>query len=155
MPKKQTVKGPFIILLILGLLYLIYCIFAILLSTSDVYLILIFPLLIFIEAFVYWRIRKKIINKRVAWAHVLLLVLGFLNITLIAFLSIYFENDYYVTTDDPPLMDLAIFIINYAFWGTFVLAHIFFVITVVKSFSKRKEMELDDQIPGILGDYVK
>jgi hypothetical protein len=125
MPKKQTVKGPFIILLILGLLYLIYCIFAILLSTSDVYLILIFPLLIFIEAFVYWRIRKKIINKRVAWAHVLLLVLGFLNITLIAFLSIYFENDYYVTTDDPPLMDLAIFIINYAFWGTFVLAHIF------------------------------
>jgi hypothetical protein len=155
MPKKQTVKGPFIVLLILGLLYLIYCIFAILLSTSDVYLILIFPLLIFIEAFVYWRIRKKIINKRVAWAHVLLLVLGFLNITLIAFLSIYFENDYYVTTDDPPLMDLAIFIINYAFWGTFVLAHIFFVITVVKSFSKRKEMELDDQIPGILGDYVK
>jgi hypothetical protein len=154
MAKQQTVKGPFIGMLVLGFLYLVYCIFAIIFSESEVYLVLIFPLLFFSEAFVYWRVRKKILNKRVAWAHVLLLVFGFLNITLIAFLAIYFENDYYLSSDDSTLIDLASFIINYAFWGTFVLAHIFFVITIVKSFSKKQELKTDEPSPGLLDEFV-
>ena len=155
MTNQQTVKGPFIVLLILGVLYLVYSVFAIILSTSKAYVVLIFPVIILSEAFVYWRIRKKIANKKIAWAHVLLLVAGFLTVTLIAILPIYFGTGFYnINSKGAQLVSLAIFIINYVFWGTFVLAHIFFVIIIVKSFSKKQELKTDEPAPGLLDEFA-
>jgi len=155
MPKQQIVKGPFIGLLILSLLYLVYGICAIIFSTSEAFIVLIFPVLFFIESFVYWRIRKKVGNKTIAWAHVLLLVIGFLVITLFVFLTTYFDINYILTSEDKVLPRLATFIFNYGFWITFVLAHIFFVITIVKSFSKKQEVEMVEPTPGLLDELAE
>ena len=38
--------------------------------------------------------------------------------------------------------------------NAYVLAHIFFVITVVKSFSKKQEAKTNEQTPGLLDEFA-
>ena len=86
-----------------------------------------------VEAILYWRIRKRNTYRRASWAHVLILTLAFffpvLENIFILFLSrvnvreLYKTRSYYNVQQG-------------IYWALVVLAHVFFVLVILKCFKR-------------------
>jgi len=106
------------------------------------FMFLLWPLLILSEGFVYWLIRYKITERKWAWAHVIfilsaLVLLRCVEIILLA-LRIIRKTDSAIARFEA-----------YLFWSSVIIAHIFFVIVLVRSFTAKKNLPPDDSFLDI------
>jgi len=95
------------------------------------------PVIMFVEAVMYWTIRKRIIHRRDAWNHLILFTGAYVfNFVLRALVTAIF------ILHSPVVMRRASFIrlSNYGqmglFWGLVIVAHIFFARVLIKAFAK-------------------
>ena len=125
------------------------------LPISYIFFEFFWPLLLIIEFYVYWFIRHRIYNKQ--WVHIhvwiVLVCLGIFPIAVILYRKLYpitvdslFEQDSFFST----LVQIQI----YGFWLLVGIAHVFFIATIVKSFSKKQETIADEQAPGLLDEFT-
>lgn len=107
------------------------------------FMFLLWPLLILSEGFVYWLIRYKITERKWAWAHVIfilfaLVLLRCAEIILLA-LRIIRKTDSAIARFE-----------TYLFWSSVIIAHIFFVIVLVRCSAAKKEPPVGD---SFLNEY--
>jgi hypothetical protein len=105
-----------------------------------IFQIFLWPGLILGQAIVYWLIRKKLYNKSWVFLHTALISFAFL---LLPFLSYYFRL---------PQIRISNFSgWNLVFWFCVIAAHLFFILTLVKSFRKPEQI---NEPPGLLDEFV-
>ncbi len=108
----------------------------------SVFLItLLWPIISFIEAIVYWRIRRKNYCRQDSWTHVLLLgfAIFFLPVIrpfLIAFMKMHIGERGFLKMENA--VNDGLFIL---FWILIIIAHIFFVRVLRKHFFKKMLLE--------------
>ncbi|MBN8850934.1 MAG: hypothetical protein BGO55_29455 [Sphingobacteriales bacterium 50-39] len=95
------------------------------------------PVIMFVEAVMYWTIRKRINYRRDAWNHLLLFTGAYvLNYIVRILLSAL------IILHSPAAMRMALYmrIANYGqlylFWGLVIVAHVFFARVLIKAFAK-------------------
>jgi hypothetical protein len=99
---------------------------------------MLWPSIILIEAIIYWFIRKKIVNRRWVWAHLLFSLFAFVLLFVLYFgilAILYAHTDKETYSSNLRLMQK---IQSYAFWAGVIAGHIFFVVAIVRSFSVKK-----------------
>jgi hypothetical protein len=93
---------------------------------------LFWPSLLFVEAFIYWMIRKRISVRKWVWAHLLFSLFAFV---LLRIMQIVIYLSLYANSRD--LADANIHIINriefYTYWCSIVIGHMFFIIAIIRS----------------------
>lgn len=104
---------------------------------------ILWPCLVLAEWVVYWVIRKRITEFRWIWFHMALLVLTFLLLPLIVVIITMFIRTSYNPADSYNYTMVVYQIRFYSFWTFIILAHIFFIIALVKAFSKPPNSEHD------------
>jgi hypothetical protein len=108
------------------------------------------------EAVMYWKLRRRFSNMLWVWCHIsllyfILLIMPFAYLMLMPILNRYIEPVHY-----SDLMETLSWVRLILFWSLLVVAHIFFVLTIVKGYSKKNEFEIDlngasnllDEFPG-------
>ena len=117
-----------------------------------------FSLLIFLllmaEAFVYFVIRFRIKNKWWVRLHVWPL---FVITVLMPLLGLFAVKIVVANWGPAGLRELNRYLSNikfYSFWIIVPLCHIFFIATIVKIFTPKKEVQNDDTPPGLLDEFV-
>jgi hypothetical protein len=101
------------------------------------------PILLLIEVVIYILLRKKLYNRSWVIIHTLLTFLFFFAIPFtIGLFTLYFS-----------INDLRGFysIWRYSFWLRMAVAHLFFILTIVKSFRKHESVH---ETPGLLDEFV-
>ncbi|MBO9201252.1 MULTISPECIES: hypothetical protein [Niastella] len=96
------------------------------------------PFIILIEAIIYWRIRKRIENRKWVWAHLLFSLFSFVLLVVLYFIALYCI--FFITGGEGYSYYLTIMkrIQFYAFWSGVVVGNIFFIVAIVQSFSYQK-----------------
>jgi len=113
---------------------------------------ILWPCLVLGEWIVYWMIRKRISELRWIWYHLILLVLTFLILPLVVVIITIFIRGNYGATDSYDFTMVVYRVRFYSFWTFIILAHIFFIIALVKAFSKPAESD-HDQDSGFLDQF--
>ncbi len=114
-------------------------------------IIVILPLL---EAFIYWRLRFDNPQKRWAHRHVWILFLAVVLLPLLMFVLTPFMVIKYPASEHPDLYPLINKINYWTFWFLFSLAHIFFIVTIVKYFKRKNEVTENETPAGLLDEFV-
>jgi hypothetical protein len=110
---------------------------------------MLWPSILLVEVIIYYFIRRRIANRKFVWLHLLfslfafILLWGLYAIVLFTFFSnITAERyEYYFRLIQK--------IQGYVFWISVLIGHIFFVITIVFSFSKKEVFD-----PEADGDFL-
>jgi hypothetical protein len=105
--------------------------------------VFVMPACILIESIVYWKIRKKIMDRKMAWIHVGLVMYVCFIPVIKALMFYFFDNFGLAGGDLRASIQRVNLIYFYSFWGAVLIGHIFFIILLVTVFS-RKELS----IPG-------
>lgn len=108
---------------------------------------------LFIETIAYWLLRKKIFDIVAVRIHVWILFFVFCIMPFLFFLiaqisASYLGSDRYMSF----LKELSQ-IRTFLFWALLAVAHIFFLITIVKCFNNKKET-VSDEPAGILDEFI-
>jgi hypothetical protein len=94
------------------------------------------PAIMFVEAAMYWIVRRRIVYRKAAWGHILLFALAY----SLHFLGVYW--DYFLLripgvwemyVNNGSILYLAQLCL---FWSLTLVAHIFFARVLIKAFSK-------------------
>ena len=105
-----------------------------LLSGIGLFILMLWPSLILVDAIIYWIIRKRIRERKWVWAHLLFSLLGFVLLQILRFLIFVLVDAY-----NPDLGHTSIPYLNnmefYGFWFCLVIGHSFFIIAIARSFS--------------------
>jgi hypothetical protein len=107
-----------------------------------------------LEAFIYWRLRFNISTKPWAYMHVWILFLGMVLLPLLLFVLAPFIMINYSPSDSRNLYHLINKINYWSFWFLVPLAHICFIITIVKYFNRKSEVNENENPAGILDEFV-
>ena len=113
---------------------------------------LLWPILLIVEYIIYWNIRNRIYNKK--WMHIHVLIV-FLCLGLIPCAELVyrtFDPIIVMTANSPYSTFLKMQV--YGFWIMIGIGHVFFIGTIVKSFSSKKETIEDEQAPGLLNEFA-
>jgi hypothetical protein len=112
-------------------------------------------LILLAEAIVYWILRKRFYRMRWVWCHVvllymLLIILPGIYIFIIPLFSRDFESgSYYKWLGNLRLVR------TFLYWSLLIMAHVFFVLTIVKSFSKNSSAEIGtNETSGLLDEFT-
>lgn len=107
------------------------------------------------EVFLYWFMRYHIYNKWWVKMHVICFALGFIIfpflINLIGIATIPID------ASDIEYMQRIILIAKIdvvAIYSTLIIAHIFFALTLFKSFTFKKVANNNDEAPGLLDEFI-
>lgn len=120
--------------------------------SSDTYML---SGLLLVEIFLYWFMRHNIYNKWWVKVHVIFFALGFIVFPFLIHLVGGLTAPYDVTEDE--YMDRMILITKIevvVIYSSLFIAHIFFALTLLKSFRFNKEIN-NDEAPGLLDEFVK
>jgi uncharacterized membrane protein YgdD (TMEM256/DUF423 family) len=142
MNRKFT--APFWFFLILGIMssFAIYNVFDIQMKIYKLpwfrfWWLLLYPVVLFGEAIVYYIIRKRNKSRRDSWMHILLMTIAVLAPALFEIaLSFANRDNYTVSTHRRFLLVRTVI-----FYGSLFTAHIFFVRVLIKTGSKTPEPE--------------
>jgi biotin transporter BioY len=106
------------------------------------------PAGLLIETFIYWLLRKRIYRKSWVWAHIscvaasLICLMG--GALLFSRLSGYIADD--MSPTQYARLRFWFFQIRFGIiWGFLIAGHIFFIATIVKSFSKKEVPATEDE----------
>ena len=123
------------------------------LTWDIVFLIMIWPSILIAEAVVYWRIRKRIHERKWVWAHLLFSLFAFVLQYVFHFSILLIVNsviDGIAFSSFLLKMNLIKF---YTFWGNIIIGHVFFIVTIVRSFSAKKLL-LSNDTNDLLGEVA-
>ena len=103
-------------------------------SSKYVLLILVWPAILLVEAIIYWRIRKRIHERKWVWAHLLFSLFAFVLVWVLYFgvgvILLYSDRD--MLTRNRGLLNNIKF---YCYWAAIIIGHIFFIVAIVRSLS--------------------
>jgi hypothetical protein len=111
--------------------------------------------IVFAEAMTYWFFRYRIINKLWVRLHVWLIFFAMLIIPLFMILFFIVAPNYLGNED---LANSKILLGNIRFylsWGLIIISHFFFILTLVKFFSTKKEITTTEKSDNILEDFSR
>ncbi|MFD2919596.1 hypothetical protein ACFS6H_07765 [Terrimonas rubra] len=114
--------------------------------------IIIWSIILLAEVIVYIKIRRLIYRKLWVWIHVLLINIALFIIPMSAgFLGtlVYDESENVRTTALWLFKNLIYFIFAFL-----ILGHLFFALTLFKSFQLKKSAGKNDEAPGLLDEFV-
>ncbi len=120
--------------------------------SSDTYML---SGLLLVEILLYWFMRYNIYNKWWVKVHVIFFALGFIVFPFFIHFVGSLTAPYDVTEDE--YMDRMILITKIevvVIYFSLFIAHIFFALTLLKSFRFNKEIN-NDEAPGLLDEFVK
>jgi hypothetical protein len=152
--QKKSFVAPFWFLLVLGIILLLFVSLyvSVTLRNASAYpryaprifywRIFMWPVIILIEALVYWRIRRRINYRMLSWAHVGILIFAFLANILLAMSGIlhnHFFSGPNVSVDRLVTARLQIRL----FWVFVGIAHCFFVWLIVNCFRKKAPVAVE------------
>ena len=100
---------------------------------------ILWPSLLLAEAIVYWTIRKRITERKHVWAHIWLVLFGFVFLQLFVTLPYYLMRIMHRPTGS--FMQIN-YIRMFFFWGAFVIGHTFFIMVLVKAYSRKPQEEV-------------
>jgi hypothetical protein len=107
-----------------------------------------------LEAFIYWRLRLNISTKLWAHMHIWILFLAMVLLPLLMFVLAPFITINYSPSGNPNLYHLINNINYWSFWFFFSLAHIFFIVTIVKYFNRKSEVKENETPAGLLDEFI-
>jgi len=95
------------------------------------------PVIMFVEAVMYWTIRKRITHRSDAWRHLLLFTAAYafnnvVWILVMAMLILHSRGPLWLNSN----VRNAGYGRLYLFWGLVILAHVFFARVLIKAFAK-------------------
>jgi len=122
----------------------------------EIFLAILWPVVLIIEFVLYWIMRYRIYNR--SWVHIhvwtVLLCIGIFPILIVLVRKLFpmtvdnmFEQDATYAT----IVQWQI----YLFWLLLGAGHVFFIGTIVKSFSKKQETISDEQATGLLDEFAE
>jgi hypothetical protein len=117
-------------------------------SGNLTFRLFLWPSILFIEVIVYWLIRKRVLERRLVWPH---LVLSLFTFVLIQILFVVVSI---IMTDDNggnhistlKWLQTGQF---YCFWAGVITGHTFFIVAIVRSYSAKHP-----QLPGDDNDLL-
>lgn len=148
MSGRKSFRAPFWALLLLTVLIAIYYFLTIYFYTNNKYIpkdliqsflwqFSIIVLALCIECFVYWKLQKQIIIKWWAWSHVILVYFALTLSPILFMISIPLIKLYSAQADNRNFIrQLATFRMIF-FWSCLIIAHVFFIATLIKSYSSK------------------
>ena len=110
---------------------------------------------LFLELVVYWLIRKRLYYRAWIWIHVISVWLTIVVMPL-TYIMILYYNRHNEMTERVRLNEYLAGIFATAFLITIAVGLLFFILTIVKSFSKKKRMQLKPDAtnsPHILDEF--
>ena len=111
------------------------------------------PALLVCEIILYIIIRKRIYKKLWVIFHSWFLIIAFLLVPfLFGFIS-YFLLRHHPSKEDPGLARQISLLRSLSFNFLIAVGHLFFILTIVKSFTK-KQIEILNETPGVLDEFV-
>ena len=119
---------------------------------------LIFSIIMGIEILVYWYIRHRLYRKVWVRMHVILLWTAVIFVRFIFGFVFFFASDSIVSgaDSDRNVYDILVGLHRILYWGSLIVGHLFFIATIVKSFSKKELPQPDDDdanSPHILDEF--
>jgi len=106
---------------------------------------LIWPFVLFTETFIYWRIRKRIYQKSWTNMHTACMVLA-LFFMMWFFIPLIILLNRQVKIYNDKIVPWYFFQVRFfVIWGLIIIGHIFFIATIVKSFSKKEVPASEDE----------
>lgn len=122
----------------------------------QIFLAILWPVVLIVEFVLYWIIRYRIYNK--SWAHIhvwtVLLCFGIFPILIMLIRKLFpitVDNMFQEDTLYAKLIQWQF----YLFWLLLGAGHVFFIGIIVKSFSKKQETISDDHSPGFLDEFTE
>jgi hypothetical protein len=113
----------------------------------------ILPAIIFIEAIMYWMVRKRNGYRRATWAHVLLFAFAYFTPLIKSMLFVFY--DAFTPTQNFSSYERSVNLAQVClFWGLTILAHIYFARTLIKIFSKQPASGEENAQPENMLDDV-
>ncbi len=113
---------------------------------------MLWPALLWAETIMYRLVRKKIKKILYVWLHISSVIAAFILMPVCVALVTVFattHNNLMVARQLRQVWQVI-------FWATFIIGHAFFITTIVKSFTKRKEIIEDNEAtPGILDGIIE
>jgi len=95
------------------------------------------------EAIVYWKLRRRFQNMSWVWTHVFLLYFILLVMPIAYLIGLPLLNRYFAPESYSELMVRLSWIRVIFFWSILAMAHLFFVLTIVKSYSTKNDSETE------------
>jgi hypothetical protein len=148
--KRESFTAPFWIMLTIGIICSFYYYevgrigFRIGHWSATVILFLfLWPTLFCSESVIYWIIRKKIVNPKAAWKHLLFTGLGFIALPLIRGLTVIILTRSLSLRAMNDLRRTVYNLFFLIFWACLIAGQAFFVAVLVKSFSKKQAISAD------------
>lgn len=121
--------------------------------TKDTYVL---SGLLVVEIILYWLMRNHIYKKLWVKVHVILFALGFIILPfLIHFIGIATLS---LNATDIEYAERIIFIAKVdviTIYSCLIIAHVFFALTLIKSFGFKKELAESNEPSGLLDEFVK
>ncbi|MDO6429847.1 hypothetical protein Q4E93_04595 [Flavitalea sp. BT771] len=111
------------------------------------------PAIIFIEAIMYWMVRKRNVYRRATWTHVILFAIAYFTPFIKEFLFMSYAV-YAGVRDVRSFMRSVTLGQICLFWGLTVMAHIYFARTLIRIFSKQPASEDEAAQPENMLDDV-
>ena len=109
------------------------------------------PAIMFVEALMYWTIRKRIVRRRDAWNHLILFSTAYvLNIIVRGVFNLFIVLHYRGMSDARTMNR----ILTWVFWGIVITAHVFFVRVLIKVFSGQPPVEEAVETGNLLDDVL-
>lgn len=105
-------------------------------TSPTMYIVVLWPLLLLVEAIIYWVIRKRLKERKWVWAHLLFSLVGFVLIRVLSVLA-FIIIDFYGTLPSQATYFLMNRIEIYSYWSCVSIAQIFFIIAVVRNYSNK------------------
>lgn len=110
-------------------------------------------IILFLEALIYWSIKFRIANKYWVKAHVWLMFFAMIILPFFAWLTLTIAPQYLSLTEFSRLRFWASSIRFYFGWGLIIIAHIFFVLTLINFFNTRNQVAKTENSPDMLDEF--
>jgi hypothetical protein len=159
--KRKSYTGPFWMMLIIAIISAVYNYGAarIILKMTHLrlmtfVLLFLWPMLLFAESIVYWMVRKRIVYRKYAWAHIFFTFLNFIIFPLIRALTVGFAARFPSFTVLHEAKRVEQEMQFSFFWSLIILGHVFFGMALKKSFTKDPVLKEDPENINLLDDVL-
>ena len=109
------------------------------------------PVIMFVEAAMYWTIRQRITHRRDAWNHLILFTGAYtFNFVVRGLVAAIYILHAPAATRIISYMRMAGYGQFYLFWGLVIIAHFFFARVLIKAFAKPPVAESGNLLDDVL-----
>lgn len=107
-----------------------------------------------VETIVYWFLGSRPIKRSWAWAHIICLFIATIGVPLLFVLALYITRGQTISRYFNLRVITGAMRIVF-FYGSVIVGHVFFILSLIKGFSRQVKVELLTSEQGILDDYYQ